>query len=125
MSPPINKTIQKGDYVIVSANPQIASSANNPEIKIQIRHPLSDVVFMVEEMCGDFLVLAAQGAFEGGKVIYRQNTIELETVTKEFAKAMMSSKDLVIEMEQVYHRWHHEGFHHDDYNNAIRRLITS
>ena len=114
MSPPINRTIQKDDYVIVSEDPQIASSANNPEIKIQIRHPLSDIVFMVEEMCGDFLVLAAQGAFEGGKVIYRQDKIELEIVTKEFAKAMMSSKDLDIVMEQTYHRWHHEGFHEDD-----------
>ena len=114
MSPPINRTIQKGDYVIVSTDPQIASSANNPEIKIQIRHPLSDIIFMVEEMCGDFLVLAAQGAFEGGKVIYRQETIKLEIVTEEFAKAMMSSKDLDIVMEQTYHGWHHEGFHHDD-----------
>ena len=114
MSPPINKTIQKGDYVIVSSDPKITSSANNPEIKIQIRHPLSDMVFTVEEICGDFLVLAAQGAFEGGKVIYRQGTIELEIVTKEFAEAMMSSKDLDIVMEQVYHRWHHEGFHYDD-----------
>ena len=112
MSPPINRTIQKDDYVIVSADPQISSSPNNPEIKIEIRHPLSDIIFMVEEMCGDFLVLAAQGPFEGGKVIYRQDKIELEIVTKEFAKAMMASKDLDIVMSQTYHKWHHdEGFH--------------
>ena len=113
MSPPINRTIQKGDYVIVSQSPQISSSANNPEIKIEIRHPLSDVIFMVEEMCGDFLVLAAQGEFEGGKVIYRQDNIELEIVTEEFAKAMMSSKDLDIVMSQTYSRWHEEGCPHD------------
>jgi len=69
---------------------------------------------MVEEMCGDFLVLAAQGSFEGGKVIYRQDKIELETVTKEFAKAMMSSKDLDIVMSQTYHKWHHEEIYDDD-----------
>ena len=113
MSPPINRTIQKGDYVIVSSPPQISSSANNPEIKIEIRHPLSDVIFMVEEMCGDFLVLAAQGEFEGGKAIYRQDNIELEIVTEEFAKAMMSSKDLDIVMSQTYAKWHEEGCPHD------------
>ena len=113
MSPPINRTIQKDDYVIVSADPQISSSPNNPEIKIEIRHPLSDIIFMVEEMCGDFLVLAAQGPFEGGKVIYRQDKIELEIVTKEFAKAMMSSKDLDIVMSQTYSKWHHEEIYDD------------